>query len=881
MIDVDYRSLVSRADIHYLSPAEWSVEGIPIGNGQMGTMVWTAPNAVRFQINRSDVFAADRNHAGHQSCSTDYRGACAWLEIDLGGDPLAESKAFRQHLSVYDAECSVDGDGVRLRAFISAVSDVLVIEVDDRRPSPRDLRITLSMWRDPVVETTLTNWPERDIETGTHTARYGFAPVEDQLLLIQKFQETPTLHDHEYHCASSVAVGTPGNPSTLEDAGERARTIVVAARRGTTTVLVSSAASFSSQADTGGVALDLLEKASTCTYEQLRAPHVDWWNRFWSGTFVHASSSDGVADFFERMRTLHMYYSAAVSRGDVPPRCAGLLFQTRGDVMHPSSQYWVWGTQMGYFPLLAADAIELTDPYFRMYVGMLPACRKAAEQRWGVPAGAFIPETTPFNGPVVLPDDAADAYQDVLLGRKHAKELSRRDSALCQYDSHLFYTTMFAPHETVDKRPFTAIGHCVSSGSEVAILAWWRYRYSGDLAFLRDSAYPLLRETVEFYRHLVRRGRDGLYHTHRTNAHEDAFPVDDSIMDLAAIRGTAPLAIGAAEILSVDADLRALWQDLVDHLAPYPMGCDPKSKGVPEGVLADDAWSLGHLGEHPAVEARHKEDIHLTPIFPFEDWTLETHEPEVDKIAQRVIDLAPTFRRIVGGDTWSATTTYTPIACARAGRAEQLPAILVAYCNALTPLLPNGLNLFEGGVQSMGIEHSGQMATTMQEGLLQSVSPRPGQPEIIIVAPAWPGDWNATFRLLARGGFLVTAAVRDGDVAFVEIESRLGETCRLRNPWQMPCAVREKGGPTQQMDDDILCFDTRKGKRYLVLPDGSPMPEATHVSPEPATGPVSFSFTLPSGVTVRHQLGRAAQESSKGLRQREDDKATYEYEKWW
>ena len=49
-IDVDYRALVSHADLVYFSPAEVPAEGMPIGNGIMGTLVWTTPSAVNFQI---------------------------------------------------------------------------------------------------------------------------------------------------------------------------------------------------------------------------------------------------------------------------------------------------------------------------------------------------------------------------------------------------------------------------------------------------------------------------------------------------------------------------------------------------------------------------------------------------------------------------------------------------------------------------------------------------------------------------------------------------------------------------------------------------------------------------------------------------------------
>jgi hypothetical protein len=81
--------------------------------------------------------------------------------------------------------------------------------------------------------------------------------------------------------------------------------------------------------------------------------------------------------------------------------------------------------EMGYWPLYAADAVDLTRPYWEMVLRQLPDCRRAAQQRWGI-QGAYYPETTPFDGPVILPEDVAQEYQDVYLGRKKNTDLSER-----------------------------------------------------------------------------------------------------------------------------------------------------------------------------------------------------------------------------------------------------------------------------------------------------------------------------------------------------------------------------------------------------------------------------------------------------------------------
>ncbi len=844
MLNVDERAVVSQADLIYQSPVEQPVEGQPIGNGRMGTLVWTTPTQLHFQINHCDVFAVNRNHRERQMGETDYCGGCAGITVDLGGKVFV-SDAFQQRLSLYDAEVSIAGEGVQIRCFISAVSDLLVLEVDDQREVPQPICLTVSMWREPVVK------------TGEHVAHYQFSEFEAGVCISQQFDEG------DYHCASAVAAQVGNNnrysvrPHGISD---RAYVLVAPATNGKTTMLISSAASFSREADVGAAAVSMLKETADLSYNTHREAHTEWWHNFWSRTFVHiedqnegsregqnGESHEGIAHFMARVRNLHLYNMAATSRGSLPPKWNGSLFITDGDKRQWGTQFWVWTTEMLYFPLFAADAIDLTEPYFSMYRAHLPDCKRAAQQRWGVAAGAFFPETSPFDGPTILPEDVAAEFQDVLLGRKPHTELSEHAYSQCQFDSHLRAAT----NPNIGR--YTWISHVVSSGSEIALQAWWRYRTTGDSEWLRTTAYPLLRETVEFYRHFVEQGSDGLYHISGTNVHEDFWGVKDSIVDLGAIRGTAPLAIRGAEILGVDIELRAKWQELVDHLAPYPMGSDPGAKGLAGGVLADDAWAAGHLGD---VDGQHNPaDVWLYPIFPFETWTLETRHPTTDKIVEKTIALAHWMPSILNGAKLG-TAIRTPIVWARAGRSDQLPALLGAYYTAFSPL-PNGLSLFEGE-QAHSAEHLGCITTALQEALLQSVAPSPGAAEVITVFPAWPKEWNASFRLLARGGFQVTSTVTDGEVQFINIESRLGETCQVRNPWQEPCVVSEVTADTQTQTygDDLLRFDTVQGGRYRIRPEGKPIPTPLHISPSPALMPSSYSLELPNGVTHQGTLGR-------------------------
>ena len=507
---------------------------------------------------------------------------------------------------------------------------------------------------------------------------------------------------------------------------------------------------------------------------------------------------------------LFLYHMASSSRGPYPPKWNGSIFTTAGDDRAWGSQFWLWTTEMLYWPLHAADAGDLTESFFSLYRNALPALEIAASQRWDA-EGIFVPETMPFDGPTELPAALVEAYRERFLYNPRTAAVPKQLAACSRYDWHLEASTS-RRERTPDG--YSWISHLASSGAELAVHAWWRYRCSGDREWLRRCAYPLLRGVAEFYCSLCRRGEDGCWHVHDTNAHEDFWGVSDGIMDLAAIRGAVPLAICAAERLEVDAALAVKWREFLAELAAYPMGDDPRARALSGGALADDAWAAGYLG---AVDgSKNSEDVQLTPIFPFEDWTLETKDSALAAVARRTLELAPRHRRVLSGEELN-TAIRSPIAAVRAGAADDLPAMLEHY-RAAFKTQTNGFSFFEGAT-AQSIEHLGLLTMMVQEALLQSVAARPGEPEIIRVFPAWPRTWDVSFRLLARGGFVVAATMRDGCIAEVEIESRFGEECRLRNPWPAACRVENEDGEVgaRAAAAEVVVFATHPGSRYRLL----------------------------------------------------------------
>jgi hypothetical protein len=129
------------------------------------------------------------------------------------------------------------------------------------------------------------------------------------------------------------------------------------------------------------------------------------------------------------------------------------------------------------------------------------------------------------------------------------------------------------------------------------------------------------------------------------------------------------------------------------------------------------------------------------------------------------------------------------------------------------PLL-NRLSLREGH-QAFDAQRLGRAAEALQLALLNSTPPAPAAEPIIRVFAAWPPDWDATFTLRARGGFVITASQKNGRVDFVEILSEAGAPLRLHNPWgEAEVNVRRRDGVPERVRGALLTLPTQRGERF-------------------------------------------------------------------
>ncbi len=154
-----------------------------------------------------------------------------------------------------------------------------------------------------------------------------------------------------------------------------------------------------------------------------------------------------------------------------------------------------------------------------------------------------------------------------------------------------------------------------------------QYRYSGDTAFLRDRAYPLMKEAAVFFEEFLFKSDDGSLCICPSYSPENApgtingvaptpeesarwrnaiIPTAPATVnatcDIAAARQLLTNLIRASEILDVDETKRSEWQSIIDNLPPYEVSSE-------DGSFREWLWpGLGENHDHRHV-------MHLYPVY--------------------------------------------------------------------------------------------------------------------------------------------------------------------------------------------------------------------------------------------------------------------------
>lgn len=494
--------------------------------------------------------------------------------------------------------------------------------------------------------------------------------------------------------------------------------------------------------------------------------NLSHWNDYWNCSGVNLADSTLEEIWY---RNLYFYNCALRPGVTCPGIFANWSYGNIGTAWH-GDYHLNYNTQQPFWLPFSSNHLDKNLVYADLVDHLLPVSRKWAKEYYGM-RGAFFPHSA------------------------YPVEMHTHPYPVPDWGWEVFET------------PWMVQG------------LWWHYLYSGDTAFLRDRAFTPMKDAVMFLvdymsrpdAHGAPRWNDDRNHIFPSVPPElyglqPGFKFNyDTQIDIALTKFLFDAYLEAIDILSLqksEKELARQVRQLRDNLPDYSTFESPVYGTIFTSVPGEEDGIVYNV---PAS---------LANVFPGEEYGIGTP----DSIMTILRNTVAAHQNEGGNDI-----VFLPMQKARLGMLDlDKFKRQVRYAT-----LPNGTVtdavLQTGGRYSdytdymymagMGIWFENfALPAVINECLMQSYDGR------IRLFPNWNLDDDASFSTLrARGGFLVSAEVNGGRIGDVEIYSNNGGKCRVVNPWPGASVSINNGGcKFKETADGIIEFDTHKGESYTI-----------------------------------------------------------------
>jgi hypothetical protein len=461
--------------------------------------------------------------------------------------------------------------------------------------------------------------------------------------------------------------------------------------------------------------------------------HCEWWKAFWDRSWITASDNTLPAEDREKAvepkepgkraekdggfivaqsYNVHRFVMACQGRGRYQTQFNGGIFTmpfpnyrtNDGSLIKEDERDWgnrftFQNQRLLYWPMLAAGDYDLMLPFFKYYFSILDL-RKAITRQWFGHDGAYYRENIQLTGAEI--DDSP-----------HSRN---------------------KPPKTDKNKPLPPGGYHnyhFNSGLELAVMALDYARYSNNRSFMTDTVVPLSREVIRFFANHYESDKNGKLLLYPSQVLETWWDATNPTTDVAGLRYLIAELLQQKNLPSQD---RKEWEKL--------------QKQLPEVALGTENGKQFILPAAKYAQKSNAENGELYAVFPYPLFGVGHNTENIvsETMLRRTAKNAFDYR------CW----TQDQIQYACAGMAEEAKDGLIHRWSQYSKRLRFPVFGTESPDYVPDFDHNGSGSVALQKMIVQEVGDK------IYLLPAWPKEWDTSFKLHLRNQTVIEGVVKNG-----------------------------------------------------------------------------------------------------------------------
>ncbi len=733
----------------YSQPAKIWDEALPTGNGRLGAMDFGGVYNEHIQFNEESLWAGKQINSNNPDALRDlpkirelifngkikqayelgnksllgtpprFRSYQTFGDLFLSFDSIGQYTNYKRELclsnGISTTTFSINGVIYTRKVFVSAPDNIIVINISADKPRSISTLISLKRKRDAkvyakdnylILEGQIIDKPTKDHGSGGEDMKFAAKLVA---------------------LTNGGIINAKDDHLTVENANELTLLLTAATDYNLENL------NFDRSIEPLKVCNDILSKVAGKPYSEIKTSHIKDHSQIFNRVQIDLGGSE--MDSVPTDKRL-----IAMKKGGEDPALIALYFQygryllmgsSRNPGKLPANLQGVWNNhitapwnadyhtninlQMNYWPAEICNLHETTTPLTNLI------------DRWREP------------------------------GRVTAKEMYGCSGWAMHHATDIFGKTAPIGDMRWSMSPL--------SGVWMTFPLWRHYEFTGDKEYLKNKAYPIMKEAMTFISDFLTE-KDEYLVTIPSMSPENAYllegkknpnqltyaPTIDNQILLAHIDNC----IETSKILGVDEDLRKEWEDIRSKIPPVKMG---KDSTIMEWIEDYKEWEPGH---------RHMS--HLMGLYPLAQITPYT--PELYEAAENTLEKRLKYG---GGHTgWSRAWIINFYARLRQPE--------TAYKHVLALLRKSTKsNLFDNH-PPFQIDGNFGGTAGIAEMLLQSHMRDENGDYYQDILPALPSEWSdgKISGIKGRGNFEFTISWKGGNLVSVNAKSLLGNKLNIR-----------------------------------------------------------------------------------------------------